>query len=113
MSNLPYQRQQEALQLMQGSDPSSMMNMTNTEATQRINQGNSANNAYANTWGGLGSLLGYFGQMFPTSGGGQYTDPGFTTGTLPFPVGQTPYVPETYTQYPGYGTGGWGADPWS
>jgi hypothetical protein len=108
MSNLPAQRQMEALQLMQGSDPANMMSMTNTEAQQRIGQSNSANAAYANTWGGLGSMLGYLGQMFPTAGGGQYQDPGFTTGTLPFPVGQTPYVPETYQINPGYGTGGWG-----
>lgn len=108
MSNLPAQRQAEALQLMQGYNPSNTMDMTNTVAQQRIAQQNAANQGYANTWGGLGSMLGYFGQMFPTSGGGQYRDPGFTTGTLPFPVGQTPYVPETYQINPGYGTGGWG-----
>ena len=108
MANLPAQRQQEALQLMSGSDPSNMMQMTDAEARQRLNVGNASNNAYANTWGGLGSLLGYFGQMYPTAGGPTYNDPGFTTGTLPFPVGQTPYVPESYQINPGYGTGGWG-----
>lgn len=97
MSNLPAQRQMEALQLMQGSDPSNMMNMTNAEAGQRVNSAQVANNAYANTWGGLGSMLGYFGQMFPTSGGGgnpMYGDSTIWGDGLP---------PDDYGGYGSYG----------
>src|SRR5574343_794097 len=91
MADLPSQRQQEALQLIATADPQSMMSMTNAEAGQRLGQSNSANAAYGNTWGGLGSIMGYFNSMFPTAmgGGASYNDPGFTTNYLPF----NPYGP--------------------
>lgn len=99
MANLPAQRQLEALQLIQQGDPSSVLQGTGMVSNQRQGESQIANQAYANTWGGLGSLLGYFGQAFPTAGGGaQYRDPGFTSNFLPF----NPYGPGPGgTYYPG------------
>ena len=84
MANLPSQRQAEALQLISQGDPSAVLSGTSMIGNQRANQAQITNQAYGNTWGGLGSLMGYLGNMFPTSTAPVYRDPGFTTNQLPF-----------------------------
>ena len=105
MSQLPSQRQAEALQLMSGNDPSSVLQGTSMVGNQRTNQQHVTNQSNANTWGGLGSLLGYFGQAYPQGGG----TTGYTGGTGGG-AGGTASLPGNI--WPGYSAGG-GFPGWS
>ena len=109
MANLPSQRQAEALQLMQGYDPANTMSLTNTVSNQRTNQQQVTNQSNAQHLGraGVAARLLRAGVPAGQSAAGLQRS-GYTSNYPNFPVGQTPYVPETYQTNPGYGTGGWG-----
>lgn len=94
MSNLPSLRMAEASQFLNGEDPAAVVGMYGGLAAQRQNQARFEQGTYDALGRGLGTIAGYFAPQGGASPA--YNDPGFTTNYLPFPVGQTPYVPETY-----------------